>query len=90
MHMFGVQEHYGLWMLNKALTDRLCARLPRALALPPVSLGCASEHMAFPGTLSLRTETLEATVSDLLASAAQHGFRRALIFSAHGGNVELL
>ena len=21
--MFGVQEHYSLWMLNKALTDRL-------------------------------------------------------------------
>ena len=77
------------WIAD-ALADRLCARLPETLRLPSVSLGCASEHMAFPGTLSLRAETLEALISDLLASAAQHGFRRAFLFSAHGGNVELL
>ncbi len=76
--------------IAEALTDRLCARLPHSMGLPAVSLGCASEHMAFPGTLSLRTDTLEAVVADLLASAREHGFQRALIFSAHGGNVELL
>jgi creatinine amidohydrolase len=52
-----------------------------------VAVGCSSEHAAFPGTLSVREETLERLLADLLAPLHAHGFRRAFLFSAHGGNV---
>lgn len=74
----------------EALAARFAARVPEAVCLPVLALGCASEHMAFPGTLSLEPATLEAVVADLLVSLRRHGFERAFVFSAHGGNVSLL
>jgi creatinine amidohydrolase len=76
--------------IAEALAGRVCARVPEALRLPVLSTGCSSEHLAFPGTLSLRAETLCAVLCDWLASLARHGFRRAFVFSAHGGNVPTL
>jgi len=73
-----------------ALAERFCARVPEALALPPLPFGCSAEHAAFPGTLTLRWETLSAVLADLVASLARQGFERVLIFSAHGGNDALL
>ena len=64
--------------------------MPEAIRLPAVSLGCASEHLGFPGTLSLSAESLEAVVRDLLVSLSTHGFERAFVFSAHGGNLGAL
>jgi creatinine amidohydrolase len=73
-----------------ALAERFCARVPEAIRLPAVPFGCASEHMAFPGTLSLAPDTLAAVLGDLAASLARHGFRHVVVFSAHGGNADLL
>jgi creatinine amidohydrolase len=72
------------------LADRVCARLPAAVSLPVLPFGCASEHMDFPGTLSLEPETWTAVLADLLRSLAAHGFEDVLLFSAHGGNVDAL
>lgn len=65
-------------------------RLGDALVLPTVRLGCSDHHLGFAGTLSLRAATLEAICADCCASAAAHGFRRILIFSAHVGNHPVL
>ena len=46
--------------------------------------------MGFPGTLHLEAETLEAVLRDLVVSLASHGFARAFVFSAHGGNLDAL
>ena len=73
-----------------ALAERFCARVPEAVRLPAVPFGCASEHLGFPGTLSLQTETLAAVLADLAASVARHGFRHIVVFSAHGGNAGVL
>lgn len=72
------------------LARRLVARRSDAWALPALPFGCADEHMAFSGTSSLRASTLEAVLADLLRSAARHGFARAFVFSAHGGNLDAL
>ncbi len=77
------------WIAD-ALAERFCARVPEAVALPAVPFGCAREHMAFPGTLDLGEDHLTGLLVDLLRSLAHHGFARAYVFSAHGGNVELL
>ncbi|EAU64608.1 creatininase subfamily, putative [Stigmatella aurantiaca DW4/3-1] len=73
------------WIAD-ALAERFCARVEEAIACPALPVGCSTEHMAFPGTLSLRTGTLRAVLEDLLASCRQHGFERAFLFSGHGGN----
>ncbi len=77
------------WIAN-ALAERLCARLPGALRLPTLSLGASSEHLAFPGTLSLAEDTLAALLADLARSLARHGFDEIFCFSAHGGNLGVL
>ncbi|MGH7804454.1 MAG: creatininase family protein, partial [Candidatus Binatia bacterium] len=76
--------------IARELAARFCRHVPEAIAAPVVALGCSREHSAFPGTLSLETETLERLLRDLLAPLRGHGFRRAFVFSAHGGNVQAL
>ncbi|MGH7858466.1 MAG: creatininase family protein, partial [Candidatus Binatia bacterium] len=76
--------------IAEALAERFCDRVPEAIGVPVVSVGCSPEHMDFPGTLSLRASTLEAVLLDVLQSLRRHGFERAFVFSAHGGNFEAL
>jgi creatinine amidohydrolase/Fe(II)-dependent formamide hydrolase-like protein len=77
------------WIAD-ALAARLCARFDDAIACPTVALGCSSEHLDFPGTLHLRAATLEAVLADVVDSLRRHGFARAFVFSAHGGNFDTL
>lgn len=69
------------------LAERVASRIDGALQLPVLPLGCASEHAAFPGTLSLEPETFERVLADALRSLAGHGFERVFVFTAHGGNL---
>jgi len=77
------------WIAD-ALAVRLAARLEDAVVLPAVPFGCASEHLDFTGTLHVEPATLEAILRDLLASLRRHGFERAFLFTAHGGNHDAL
>ncbi|MFY0577097.1 creatininase family protein [Cystobacter fuscus] len=89
----GAMEQHGChlpfatdtWIAD-ALAERFCARVEEAIACPAVPFGCSTEHMAFPGTLSLSTATLSAVLTDLLVSCRRHGFERVFLFSGHGGN----
>lgn len=76
--------------IAEALAARFCARVQGALALPALAFGCASEHLAFAGTLHLAPETLRAVLADLVRSLDHHGFDDVFCFSAHGGNLALL
>jgi creatinine amidohydrolase len=76
--------------IAQALAEGLGARLEDAIALPALAIGCASEHLDFAGTLHIEPATLEAVLRDLLVSLARHGFERAFVFTAHGGNVAAL
>ena len=73
--------------IGDALADRLCAAAGDALACPTLPVGCASEHLAFPGTLHVEPATLAAVVRDTIRALAGHGIERVFVFSAHGGNV---
>ena len=53
------------------------------LSAPPLWYGDSSHHMAFPGTVSLRTETLMQVVRDIITSLARHGFRKILLINGH-------
>lgn len=60
------------------------------LIAPPVWWGVSPHHMAFPGTISLSTETFVNLLVEICRSIAAHGFRRILILNGHGGNAELI
>jgi creatinine amidohydrolase len=53
---------------------------------PVMPYGLAPYFTAYPGTVSLRVETLLAVARDVLASIRRAGFRRILVVNGHGGN----
>jgi creatinine amidohydrolase/Fe(II)-dependent formamide hydrolase-like protein len=77
-------------VIGDALAERLCAEVGDALACPTLPVGCASEHLAFPGTLHLEPATLAAVLRDAIRALGRHGIARVFLFSAHGGNAEPL
>jgi creatinine amidohydrolase/Fe(II)-dependent formamide hydrolase-like protein len=76
-------------MHTAAVLEGVALRIP-ALLGPMLPVGRADHHMSFPGTLSLRQDTLEAVIRDSCASLVHHGFRNILIYSGHGGNAKPL
>ena len=59
---------------------------PRVLVAPPSPCGYAPYHMARKGTITLRKETFQAYVFDVLDSLKAHGIRNILVLNGHGGN----
>jgi creatinine amidohydrolase len=75
----------------QALADRLQSDLgDDAVLCPPVTYGLSEHHMAFPGTMTLRPDTLIAVFGDLIESLAVWNLRRVLVINGHGGNIDAL
>ncbi len=55
------------------------------LVAPPLWFGDSPHHLDFPGTISLRPETLEAVTKDIIRSLARNGFRKFIIINGHKG-----
>lgn len=53
------------------------------LVAPPLWYGWTAHHMAYPGTLTLRAETLTAVVEDVCQSLLYQGFGRLIIINGH-------
>ena len=74
-------------MLAHGVSMAAAARLPgRVAVMPPPWYGFSAHHMRFPGSVTLRAETLMAVVEDVVGSVVAHGFRRIAIVNGHGGN----
>jgi len=56
------------------------------LVTPPLWFGDSSHHLEFPGTISLRTETLVEVTKDVLSSLAKHGFKKIIVINGHKGS----
>ena len=61
-----------------------------ALVLPLCPRGVPPMHMPYPGTVSLRPQTLQAVVADIGSSLAVHGCREFVILNWHEGNLPSL
>lgn len=59
------------------------AKRAGVLVAPPVWYGDSSHHLGFPGTISVKTETLMQIVYDIVRSLARHGFKRILMVNGH-------
>jgi creatinine amidohydrolase len=55
------------------------------IVAPPLWFGDSSHHLDFPGTISLRPETLGAVLKDIVRSLARNGFKKFLIINGHKG-----
>ncbi len=76
--------------LLQGVIDAALALLPAgvpALFLPPQNVGLSTEHLSYPGTLTLSPATLIALWSELGACVARAGVKKLLLFNGHGGNV---
>ena len=53
---------------------------------PPVNYGITPYFKGYPGTISMRPETLIALFRDVFDSLKRAGFRRVMVVNGHGGN----
>ena len=67
----------------------LPANLP-TLFLPPQVVGLSTEHLAYPGTLSLAPATVIALWTEIGACVARAGVKKLLLLNGHGGQVSVM
>ena len=54
--------------------------------MPEGQIDPPTEHMKYPGTISLSEETYERLLTDICASLQVHGFRHIILIGDSGGN----
>ena len=62
----------------------------KLLFLPTQKLGKSNEHLKFPGTLSLSTETLKSILMEIGHCVSKTGVKKLVLLNSHGGNSSLL
>ena len=76
-------------MIARAYLDRVLGLLPEGLPatfLPLQPIGISTEHVGYPGTLTLPTETALKSWMALGTSVARAGVKKLVIVTSHGGN----
>lgn len=73
-------------ILGDEISLEVARKLGKALKGPTINIGCSEHHMGFPGTITLRKETLQGVVKDYVDSLVRHGFKRIVVIPSHGGN----
>ncbi len=67
------------------MSKRISAQTGVVVA-PVVLAGYSVYHSGFPGTLSLKPETMESVLFETAEMLMRYGFRRFMFFNYHGGN----
>lgn len=87
--------HLPVWVdacINKGIIERALDLVPNDLAvtiLPMQPVGKSNEHIAYPGTLTLSSETLARVWREIGDSVARAGVRKMMIFNSHGGQPQV-
>ena len=84
------EQHAALSLgVDLILSERVSVEAAEPLGVPvfpTLNYGYTPYFTAYPGTVSLRIDTLIALVRDVLDSLQRSGFRRILFVNGHGGN----
>jgi creatinine amidohydrolase len=83
-----VDAAIGMGVLGKALT-KLDSNIP-AFALPMLYYGKSNEHVHFPGTVTLTTQTLTSILMEVGDSIYRAGFRKFVLMNSHGGQPQVM
>lgn len=62
----------------------------KVLFLPTQVVGLSPEHARFPGTLTLKNDTILCLWTDIAESVAASGITKLVLFNSHGGNVSVM
>lgn len=65
---------------------KLISERTGVLVAPILFPGYSSYHSGFPGTLSLKPETMEEVIFESVEWLLKYGFRKIMFFNYHGGN----
>ena len=86
LEQHGFHLPIGTDFLNGVERAKLIAQRTDALVAPILMPGQSPYHMAFEGTITLSSETIQAVYVEAVQSLIRQGFKRFLILNAHGGN----
>lgn len=93
---FGVVEKHsehlplGTDFLNGHKIASLAAEKEMAVVFPPFYFGQIYEARCFPGTIALKPTLLLEVVTAVLDEIGRNGFKKIILYNAHGGNAHLL
>ena len=76
--------------IGDELAHRVAMKLGHTLQAITITVGCSKHHLSFPGTISLRDETLRMIILDYIDSLIRGGFNRIVFLPLHGGNFPIV
>lgn len=92
----GVVERHGDHLplgtdyLNGHKIATMAAEREEAVVFPPFYFGQIYEAKCFPGTVTLRPSLLFDVIQGVFDEIGRNGFKKIIIYNAHGGNIYLL
>jgi creatinine amidohydrolase len=92
----GVVERHGTHLplgtdyLSGNAVACLAAEKEKAVVFPPFYFGQIYEARCFPGTITIKPALLLELVQGVLDEIGRNGFKKIIIFNAHGGNDQFL
>jgi creatinine amidohydrolase len=76
----------GTDFINGVERCKLIAQERDVLVAPVLFAGQSPYHMEFPGSITLKAETIVQVHMEAIESLIRHGFKRFIIMNSHGGN----
>ncbi len=84
------QHAYLRLAVDAILAERVASEAAEPLGVPvfPVlNYGITPYFLRYPGSISIRLDTYQRIVTDILDSLAGTGFKRVMFVNGHGGNI---
>lgn len=72
--------------IGRAAYQAAAEKLGNTLIAPIIRPGLSAHHMCFHGSLTLRPEVFRGLVEDYVSCYVNHGFKKIVLASSHGGN----
>lgn len=80
----GTDTHISM-KLSEMIADDL-----KAILAPPIHYGVTRTLYSYPGSLTVKSETFESYLTEILESMADKGFGQLVVINGHGGHLKEL